>query len=401
MSFRIARRAISSLSIALIVSGITVFGATSPANATSVLDVELHDGQAISVWRSPSYPTCSISGDTFSSFRVYKMSYPYSTPTAKWTAPLGTDYLKLLASGDANHPWRLGRFNSVGEELRWNGSAWIGPSVSGYSSAVRWDDAGVVLALYADGYFYESFPQGYGLYVSLSTPFPMDETAETTYTPTSEFNDCVNTAAYGEVAVAKSAAIDPNNGGGGVSPVVDVVVSGAVGDKLEGQTATITGSDLKATSPFDLTMHSDPVVLKQGTTDGSGAFSETVILPTEVCGQSGVHELVLTGTDANDAAVTDSVWVELATDCTIMQIGDAALTASMPNTGVSVRNSIIVSASGVMLFLLALFVYRSRRGLRFAFVNDRVSTLMGDLDSRLANMEASSRIAAARRRLRK
>lgn len=128
--------------------------AVAPANA-GVLDTEIHDGQAFAVQRSPAYPTCSVSGGTFNAFALTQMERPYSTPAGQNPGDMGTDYLKLLASTDTNHPWRLGRFNAAGQELHYDSgsSSWVDPTSPAYAAGDQWDDAGVVLALYEDGYF--------------------------------------------------------------------------------------------------------------------------------------------------------------------------------------------------------------------------------------------------------
>ena len=164
----------------------------------------------------------------------------------------------------------------------------------------------------------------------------------------------------------------------------------------------ITGGNLKPSSAFDLTMHSDPIVIYQGTTDPSGNFSETVTIPTEAC-LVGVHELTLTGIDVDGNPVSDTKYVELGYNCEILQLSDEAIVASagMPDTGASVRTTIIVSVSAAVVFAFAFFVYASRRKLRFAWTNDRVASLMDDLDARLSGMEQRAKAAAARRKLRK
>jgi hypothetical protein len=143
-------------------------------------------------------------------------------------------------------------------------------------------------------------------------------------------------------------------------------------------------------------------VIYQGTTDSSGNFTQTVTIPTEACIQ-GVHELVLSGIDVDGNPVSDSKYVEIGYSCEIIQISDTAIvaTAGMPDTGASVRTIVIVSVSAAVVFAFAFFVYASRRNLRFAWTNDRVSSLMDDLDARLTSMEQRAKAAAARRKLRK
>jgi hypothetical protein len=81
--------------------------------------------------------------------------------------------------------------------------------------------------------------------------------------------------------------------------------------------------------------------------------------------------------------------------------GSPAAEAGLPDTGATVRTTIIVSLSAAVVFAFAFFVYASRRKLRFAWTNDRVASLMDDLDARLTGMEQRARAAAARRKLRK
>ncbi len=186
--------------------------------------------------------------------------------------------------------------------------------------------------------------------------------------------------------------------------VVGLTLNAEVGDKLNGQTATITGTDLKAASDYDFTMHSDPVVLSQGTTDADGAFSETVTLPLAVCGTDGIHELILTGVDANDAAVTDSTWVELATDCTITQISETVIVPTMPDTGLSAQAMTGVVLGSLVLFTAAYLLFFSRGRLRLAGTSVRVNEMMRAIESRLSHMEqrdraAARRIAARKRRV--
>ncbi|CAB4910008.1 MAG: hypothetical protein F2808_07295 [Actinobacteria bacterium] len=335
------------------------------------------------------------------------MERPYSTPAGQNTTDMGTDYLKLLASGDTNHPWRLGRFNAAGAELHYDSgtSSWVDSTSPAYAAGPKWDDAGVVLALYADGYFYESYPRGYGLYISLSTTYSLG--GEQTYTPTSVYNDCMSVSGYGEVAVAKSAAITSpsgggGGGGGGGSSSLDLTLNLLPGAAFNGASTLIAGSNLAPTSAYDLTMHSSPIVIYSGVTDGSGNFSQTITIPPAAC-LPGVHELTLTGVDNASNPVSVTKYLELGYGCDILQLSDTPIiaTAGMPDTGASIRTSIIVSVSAVVMFGLALFVYRSRRGLRFASVNERVVLRLRQLESSLTRMEQNSRKASARRRLRK
>jgi len=371
--------------------------AVAPAHATpNVLGAELHAWQAIDVQRTGDiYPLCT-NATTFNSFTVAYFNDPYSD---NGPFELGTNYLKLNASGDADHPWKLTLYNSADEELRYNGTAWVTSADGSYATADEWNTGGQVYGLYEDGYFFNSYPEGNGTFVSISAP----ATDPTTYTPVAEYNDCLTDATVGGLAaLAKSSVIEASGGGGGSTPALDLALDLQVGAEFVGASSVITGSGLQASSAYDLTMHSDPIVIYQGTTDPSGNFTETITIPQEACLQ-GVHELILSGIDPDGNPVSDTKYVELGYNCEIVQLSDTAIvaTAGMPDTGASVRTTIIVSVSAAVVFAFAFFVYASRRKLRFAWTNDRVASLMDDLDARLTGMEQRAKAAAARRRLRK
>ncbi len=402
-------RKISLLLASLAVAAGLSLVAVAPAQATGnpVLDAKLYAGQAFDVQRGPAWPSCTDQGP-FDLFSVSGMTDPYSSPTS--STSLGLNYLKLMPSGDPAHPWRLALFNPSDQELRYFEGSWVDSTDPNYGSAAKWNEGGDVYGLYESGYFFESSDRGNGTYVSLVTPY--SNGGSTSYTPTSTYNDCVDHPDYGWVAMGKNSAIDPINyggggggggdGGGEPTPALDLALDLQVGAKFVGASSVISGSNLQPSSAYDLTMYSDPIVIYQGTTDSSGNFTETITIPSEVCVQ-GVHELILTGIDVNGGPVSDSKFVELGYNCEILQLSDTAIvaTASMPDTGATVRTSIIVSTSAAVVFAFAFFVYASRRKLRFAWTNDRVASLMDDLDARLSGMEQRAKAAAARRKLRK
>ena len=390
-------RKISLLLASLVVAAGISTAAISPAQATpNVLGAELHAGQAIDVQRlGDIYPLCT-NATTFNSFTVAYFADPYSD---NGSFALGTNYLKLNPSGDSDHPWKLTLYNVSNQELRYNGTDWVTSADPSYSTADEWNTGGQVYGLYEDGYFFNSYPYGNGTFVSLSAP----AADPTTYTPVAEYNDCLTDSTVGGLAaLAKSSVIEASGGGGGGSSALDLALDLQVGAEFEGASTVITGGNLQPSSAYDLTMHSDPIVIYQGTTDSSGNFSETVTIPTEAC-LVGVHELTLTGIDVDGNPVSDTKYVELGYNCEILQLSDEAIVASagMPDTGASVRTTIIVSVSAAVVFAFAFFVYASRRKLRFAWTNDRVASLMDDLDARLSGMEQRAKAAAARRKLRK
>jgi hypothetical protein len=79
--------------------------------------------------------------------------------------------------------------------------------------------------------------------------------------------------------------------------------------------------------------------------------------------------------------------------------GDSGgVTSGLPDTGTSLRILGITLASALMLYLAGLFVFRGRRQLGFAAVNQKVSARMQELDAMLTRMEDNARRRRNRRR---
>ena len=112
-----------------------------------------------------------------------------------------------------------------------------------------------------------------------------------------------------------------------IPPVVNPVVSGptslalglqlTVGTKLNGQVATLSGSGLKANSPYTLVIGSKKTVVVSGVTDAKGAFTKKVTFTQNACVGAGTQNLVLTGTKPNDAKVTSEASFSLDAKCEI------------------------------------------------------------------------------------
>jgi uncharacterized membrane protein YgcG len=72
--------------------------------------------------------------------------------------------------------------------------------------------------------------------------------------------------------------------------------------------------------------------------------------------------------------------------------------SGLPNTGMSLRILGITLGSALMLYIAGLFVFRGRRQLGFAAVNEKVSARMQQLDAMLTRMEENARRRRIRRR---
>jgi len=75
-----------------------------------------------------------------------------------------------------------------------------------------------------------------------------------------------------------------------------------------------------------------------------------------------------------------------------------AASSGLPNTGMSLRILGITLGSALMLYIAGLFVFRGRRQLGFAAVNEKVSARMRELDAMLTRMEDNARRRRIRRR---
>jgi len=71
--------------------------------------------------------------------------------------------------------------------------------------------------------------------------------------------------------------------------------------------------------------------------------------------------------------------------------------SGLPNTGMSLRILGITLGSALMLYIAGLFVFRGRRQLGFAAVNEKVSARMQELDAMLTRMEERARRRRNRR----
>ena len=79
--------------------------------------------------------------------------------------------------------------------------------------------------------------------------------------------------------------------------------------------------------------------------------------------------------------------------------GDSGgVTSGLPDTGTSLRILGITLGSALMLYIAGLFVFRGRRQLGFAAVNQKVSARMQELDAMLTRMEERARRRRIRRR---
>ncbi len=117
---------------------------------------------------------------------------------------------------------------------------------------------------------------------------------------------------------------------------------------------------------------------------------------------------VISGTpEAEQSALTYTI---TASDGTFTATADVNITVAaagggggggnsgLPDTGTSLRILGITLGSALMLYIAGLFVFRGRRQLGFAAVNQKVSARMQELDAMLTRMEERARRRRIRRR---
>lgn len=96
-----------------------------------------------------------------------------------------------------------------------------------------------------------------------------------------------------------------------------LVLQVTVGTKLKGQVATLSGSGLKANSPYTLVIGSKKTVVISGVTNAKGAFTKKVTFTQSACVGTGTQSLLLTGTRPNNAKVTSEAAFSLDSKCEI------------------------------------------------------------------------------------
>ena len=173
-----------------------------------------------------------------------------------------------------------------------------------------------------------------------------------------------------------------------------------VGANFEGASTGISGGGLQASSNYDLTMYSDPIVIDQGVTDAQGNFTNTVTIPADAC-LVGVHQLILTGIDPGGNPVSDTQWVELGMNCDVLQLSRTEITPSiepaLPNTGLVWASFIGMALLGAFLFLLAGGTFGTKGRLRAAGLDLQLREKLDALNASLERMERKRRIRRNRK----
>lgn len=214
-----------------------------------------------------------------------------------------------------------------------------------------------------------------------------------------------NGATYScDVDATNQAGTYSNNQNYSIGPVVLTGVSLnldlEVGADFLGASSVIQGGNLQPNSAYDLTLHSDPIIIYQGTTDPNGAFNEVINIPAEAC-LVGVHELILTGIDVQGNPVSDNMWIELGTDCSILQISKTEVqptitttttdSAGLPDTGLMFATLLGILLIGGFLFFAAGGAFGARGRLRLAAIDVQMRERLQQLNAVLERLDKPRR----------
>jgi hypothetical protein len=207
---------------ALVVS----FGFAAPLSATAA---SFDDGFAVSGNASPALPSCTEEG-VFEEFTISGLGDPYSDASGA-NEPLGSNRLALVKSRDRNFPWALKLIAADGGELRYDSdtSTWIGSDDPAFRDADQWSSAGLLYGRSAEGRYYVSYDTEEGVFLADSDPGD-----SVSYTPTDEFNVCIEQAAVLKGSVRFSAGSSES------TPTDDSpTVSALAFSGLDGETVTL------------------------------------------------------------------------------------------------------------------------------------------------------------------
>jgi len=126
----------------------------------------------------------------------------------------------------------------------------------------------------------------------------------------------------------------------GAVPAAELAVSTTT--PFPGESIMVSGSNFVANEAITIELHSAPIVLAHVTTDGNGAFSVHVTIPSN-----------LTGTHTIDVAGDHSFCPSSPVTITIQSSGTSPSGGGLPNTGVDILAGVAIAlallAAGIAL----------------------------------------------------
>ena len=200
-----------------------------------------------------------------------------------------------------------------------------------------------------------------------------------------------STTNRGAMFKSVSTSINVTNTPPSLSPSTQTL-SGTVGEAVTPTTAfTPTG----LTAPITFSVSPDlPAGLTLNTSTG-------VISGTPTAVQSSLSYTITASSGGSSATSTVSISIAAAGGGGGGGGGGSdsgGASSGLPDTGMSLRILGITLGSALMLYIAGVFIFRGRRQLGFAAVNEKVSARMQELDAMLTRMEEKARRRRIRRR---
>lgn len=162
-------------------------------------------GQAINVWVNSSpggTPTCS--DDAPEQVDLWaptgSIRQVWADASDDWVSIENGNHLQVQASGNGDAPWLLRLFNSLGQELRWNGSAWVTEPSGGWTESEQpFSTPGDLYGADPDNGVVFVSGAGHATYLAFTADNPLmtqyqggDTDPSTTINPAGFLNTCTN-----------------------------------------------------------------------------------------------------------------------------------------------------------------------------------------------------------------
>lgn len=121
-----------------------------------------------------------------------------------------------------------------------------------------------------------------------------------------------------------------------VPPAVGIDLQLEIGAEpgTDGARALVQGEGMLPGSPYEVVMHSDPIVLATGTVGGDGTFSQYVTIPANA--PAGSHTLIVTGTSSAGDPMSDEAYFAISGNGTIGDVStDVPLSSDLGYAGLT------------------------------------------------------------------
>lgn len=155
-----------------------------------------------------------------------------------------------------------------------------------------------------------------------------------------------------------------NSGGGeearSLAPAIHLDVKAKVGDLISGKPVEIAGTGLGSGSTYSLVVRSTPTTLDSGSANGSGAFENTVRMPTL---SAGTHSVTLAAVASNGSTLSLVQTFTVSSTGVITSISDPAgsVTSSLAATGANSQSAMWGFGIAMALIAAGVFVRAVRR----------------------------------------